>query len=409
MDDKKDIEQRQLDRALGEINSIKGRQPAMSEELCSAERRRFFELSAKFGFTAAVVAAAAGTLLMSEEASAQTALEEKDREKAAKQKITLATEYRIGTTRSYPVIQLNVKENLQNFTNGKIYVKLQAGGTLGIGTALAQKVQAGTVEIGQFSLSNFAPFAPAVDLINLPYWCGENQKFVNLVTSEVWEKQVNQQVRTKGFEPMFYFCIDPRTAAKRRGLSDGPFKTPKDLEGIKFRVPGSEILKQFYRLLGANPTPVAWGETASALKQGVADALDPALGALYAFGFKDTLSWVTFNRPVPDSQVYAMNKTWFDACDKETQHAIREAAGVCLQQNLAQVPASRAYAMAEMRAAGVQFYVPKPDELAQWKEKSGAQRKEWDDIKTKILGSPDKFQALVDAANKPSKYYVNDI
>jgi hypothetical protein len=62
-----------------------------------------------------------------------------------------------------------------------------------------------------------------------------------------------------------------------------------------------------------------------------------------------------------------------------------------------------------MSKAGVQFYVPTADELAQWKEKSGAQRKEWDDIKIKILGSADKFQALVDAANKPSKYFVNDI
>jgi TRAP-type C4-dicarboxylate transport system substrate-binding protein len=356
-----------------------------------------------------MVAAGAGTLLLPKEAAAQTAQEEREREKTAKYKITLATEYRIGTTRSYPMIQLNVKENLQNFSNGKIYVKLQPGGALGTGSALAQKVQAGTIEIGQFSLSNFAPYAPSVDLINLPYWCGENQKFVNLVTSKTWNDQVNSRVREKGVEPMFYFCIDPRTAAKRRGLSGGPFKTPKDLEGIKFRVPGSAILKQFYRLLGANPTPVAWGETPSALKQGVADALDPSLGALYAFGFKDILSWVTFNRPVPDSQVYAMNKAWFDKLDGDSKEGIKQAAEVSFQQNLAQVPASRAFAMAEMRKAGVQFYVPKPDELAQWKEKSGAQRKEWDATKAKILGSADKFKPLVDAANKPSKYYVNDV
>lgn len=403
-----DMKNKNLDRVLGEINHMRGRTPAATEELRSEERRRFFELSAKFGFTAAVVAAGAGTL-WSEEASAQTAQEEKERESAAKIKITLATEYRVGTTRSYPVIELNVKENLQNFTAGNIYVKLQAGGVLGIGTALAQKVQAGTVEIGQFSLSNFAPYAPAVDLINLPYWCGENQKFVNLVTSKVWESQVDSRVREKGVEPLFYFCIDPRTAAKRRGLSEGPFKTPADLAGVKFRVPGSEILTQLYRLLGANPTPVAWGETASALKQGVADALDPSLGALYAFGFKDTLSWVTFNRPVPDSQVYAMNKAWFDKLDTGTKDAIKEAAAVCFQQNLAQVPASRAFAMAEMRKAGVQFYVPKPDELAQWKEKAGAQRKEWDPIKTKILGSADKFKPLAEAANQQAKYYVNDV
>jgi TRAP-type C4-dicarboxylate transport system substrate-binding protein len=404
-----ELKKRRLDRALAEINHMMGQAPAATEEVRSVERRRFLELSGTFGFTAAMVAAGAGTLLLPKEAAAQTAQEEREREKSAKYKITLATEYRIGTTRSYPMIQLNVKENLQNFSNGKLYVKLQPGGALGTGSALAQKVQAGTIEIGQFSLSNFAPYAPSVDLINLPYWCGENQKFVNLVTSKTWNDQVNSRVREKGVEPMFYFCIDPRTAAKRRGLSGGPFKTPKDLEGIKFRVPGSEILKQFYRLLGANPTPVAWGETPSALKQGVADALDPSLGALYAFGFKDILSWVTFNRPVPDSQVYAMNKAWFGKLDGDTKEGIKEAAEVSFQQNLAQVPASRAFAMAEMRKAGVQFYVPKPDELAQWKEKSGAQRKEWNAIKARILGSADKFKALEDAANTASKYYVNDV
>src|SRR3546814_7034656 len=83
--------------------------------------------------------------------------------------MTVATEYRIGTTRSYPEMQLNVKENIQNASNGQIYVKLSPGGQLGIGTKLAEKVQSGTVQAGQVSLSNFSPFAPAVDLVNIPY------------------------------------------------------------------------------------------------------------------------------------------------------------------------------------------------------------------------------------------------
>ena len=138
--------------------------------------------------------------------------------------MTIGTAYRVGTTRSYPIMQLNLKENIQNTTNGYIYVKLAPGGALGVGTKLVEKVQAGTIQAAQHSLSNFAPFAPAVDLINLPYWCGENQKFVNLVTSDVWKREVDVRVQQKGFKPLFYFCIDPRTAAKRRGLSDEPFR-----------------------------------------------------------------------------------------------------------------------------------------------------------------------------------------
>ncbi len=219
------------------------------------------------------------------------------------------------------MMQLDFKENMQNATNGQVYVKLAPAGQLGIGSALAQKVQSGTVQVGQFSLSNFAPYAPAVDLINIPYFCGANQRFVNLVTSDVWKQQVNTKVEERGFRPLLYFCIDPRVVAVRKGATK-PIITPGDMAGIKSRVPGSKMLQQFYRMVGANPTPVAWGETPSAIKQGVADALDPSVGALYAFGFKDMLSHVTFTQPVPDSQCYACNLEWFKTLNSEVQNGI---------------------------------------------------------------------------------------
>jgi len=374
----------------------------------SEERRNFLSLTGKFGLTAAIVAGAAGTL-MSKEAAAQTAKEERERQKAAKYTMTVASAYRIGSTRSYPMMQLNVKENIQNTTDGQVYVKLAPAGQLGAGTALAQKVQAGTIQAAQHSISNFAPFAPAVDLINIPYWVGENQSFVNLVTSDVWKKEVDAKVAKKGFKPLFYFCIDPRTAAMRKGLRDEPFRTPADLKGIKFRVPGSNILKQFYRLLGANPTPVAWGETASAIKQGVADALDPSVGALLVFGFKDVLSWVTFDQAVPDSQVYSCNLEWFNSLPGDVQAAIDFASEITFRQNLTQVPASRAHAMAEMKKAGVKFYKPTPDEMAQWVAAAGQQLPAWDATKKELIGSIKAFDALLDASRSGGKYYVHDV
>ena len=374
----------------------------------SEQRRNFLAVTAKYGFTAAVAAAAAGTL-GSSRAVAQTAQEEKEREKAAKHTMIIATEYRLGASRWYPLMQLNLKENIQNLTVGKIYVKLAPAGQLGTGSVLAQKVQSGTIQAAQHSMSNFSPYAPAVDLVNIPYWCGDNQRFTNLVTSKAWQEEVNKRVEAKGFKPLFYFCLDPRTAAKRRGLGDEPFKTPADLRGIKFRVPGSKILVQLYRLLGANPTPVAWGETPSAIKQGVADALDPAVVALYANGFKDILSWVTFNRTVPDSQLYSCNLAWFNSLEKDVQEGVEFASELTLQQNLAQVPASRAFAMAEMMKAGVKFYVPTDDELQQWVDAAGAHRSEWDGIKKELVGSLSVFEKLREAADTRGKFYVHDM
>ncbi|WP_170381987.1 TRAP transporter substrate-binding protein [Ruegeria atlantica] len=374
-------------------------------ELASEERRNFLKLSATGAFTAAMVAGAAG-VLWSSEAAAQTAKEESEREKAAEHVMTIATAYVLGASRSYPIMQLDLKENIQNATNGKVYVKLAPGGQLGAGGSLVQKVQGGTIQAAQHSLSNFAPFASTVDLINMPYLCGSNQRFTNLVHSDTWKNEVHPKVEAAGFKALFYVVIDPRVVAVRQG--GNPVVTPGDMSGIKFRVPGSKMLQQYYRMVGANPTPVAWGETPSAIKQGVADALDPSVGALYVFGFKDILSHVTFTQAVPDSQVYSCNLEWFNSMPADVQEGIMWGSEMTSHQNLSKVPSARAYAMAELNKAGVQFQSLTGDQLAEWQDAGGYQRSEWDPFKTELAGSMDNFEKLVEAAGTQGKYYVHD-
>lgn len=374
--------------------------------LASAARRNFLKLTASGGFTAAMVLGAGG-MLWSTQAVAQTANEERDREKAAEHVMTIATAYVLGATRSYPIMQLDLKENIQNATNGKVYVKLAPSGQLGAGGNLVQKVQGGTIQAAQHSLANFAPFASTVDLINMPYLCGSNQRFTNLVNSDTWKSEVHPKVEAAGFKPLFYVNIDPRVVAVRKGGA-GAVITPGDLSGVKFRVPGSKMLQQYYSMVGANPTPVAWGETPSAIKQGVADALDPSVGALYVFGFKDILSHVTFTQAVPDSQVYSCNLAWFNSMPADIQDGIMWASEMTAHQNLAKVPSARAYAMAELAKAGVEFHSLTEDQLAEWQAAGGYQRPEWDAFKTELAGSMDTFAKLEEAASTMGKYYVHD-
>jgi TRAP-type C4-dicarboxylate transport system substrate-binding protein len=374
-------------------------------ELKSAERRNFLKLAGTGSFTAAMVAGAAG-VLWSGEASAQTAAEERDREAAAEFKMTLATAYVLGASRSYPIMQLDLKENIQNMTNGKVYVKLAPGGQLGAGGALAQAVQGGTIQCAQHSLANFAPFASAVDLINLPYFCGSNQRFTNLTSSDTWKTEVDPKIAASGFKALMYIVIDPRVVAVRKGGS--AIITPGDMSGVKFRVPGSKMLQQYYGMVGANPTPVAWGETPSAIRQGVADALDPSVGALHVFGFGEILSHVTFTQAVPDSQVYSVNLEWFNSLPADVQQGIEFAGEVTQQQNLSKVPSARSYAMSQLVKNGVEFHSLSDDQLAEWKDVGGYQRSEWDGFKAELAGSMDTFAKLEEAADTRAKYYVHD-
>jgi len=361
------------------------------------DRLRFFEVARRYGFTTAVLASTGG-FLWSRPEVARAADDEAARAKAAKHTMIFATEYKEDAFLTYPIMQTQFKDNLQSLSKGEVYVKLHPAGQLGVGGALAQKVQAGTVQGGSVSLSNFSPFTPVVDLINVPFWCGENQKFANLVTSAAWNSEITPKVTAKGYKPMFYFTVDPRTVAVRKGFGK-VVKTPDDMRGMKMRVPSSKLLQQFYRLAGANPTVVAWGETPSALKQGVADGLDPAVGALYTFGFIDILEAITTVESVPDAQMFAANFKWFESLPKNLQQAFDDASAKTQAESFAQILVARKTSMEALGKAGIKFHAPSADEHRKWVEACGEQRAEWNDIKKELAGSIDMFDKLKTAAN----------
>ncbi len=379
--------------------------PAELREQASIDRRRFLEVSTKFGFGVAVVAATEGVIWDSQ-AVAQLAQDEASKEAAAKVKMQFATEYKNEDYVKLPIMQLKFKENVEAASKGEIFVKLFPGGALGIGAALAQKIQSGTVSGGAVSLSNFSPFTAVVDLINIPYWCGENQKFANLVTSAAWNDEITPKVMEKGYKPIFYFTMDPRTISTRKGFR--AIKVPKDMEGMKMRVPPSAILQQIYKLAGANPTVVAWGETAAAIKQGVADGLDPAITALATFGFHDILGNVTFVKTVPDAQMFACNAGWYKSLSDGHRKAFDDASAKTQVESFAQIEHARKESMRIMSAEGCQFHQLSDEQYKTWVEACGEQKKEWDEFKIKLAGSLDSFEKFKKAANTKGPITVAD-
>ena len=372
--------------------------------LTSTERRRFLKLSAGFGFTAAMVALHKGAL-GEEDASAVIGRKEAELKAAAEHSMILGTAYAPGVSRSYPIMQLDFKENIQNTSRGKIYVQLASRGRVGASGALARKVQKGSIEAGQCSISNFSPFVPEVDLINIPYWCSENQNFVNLVTSAIWKKEIHPKIEAKGFKPLWYPCIDPRTIAVGKRTKD-PIKTPDQMRGIIFRIPNSIMLQKVYQHLGANPSVVEWVEAATAIRSGHVDALDPAVGALYVFGFKDLLSHITYTDIVHDAQLFFCSLEWFNRLPQHLRASLEFASEMTMRQNHAQVPTARAHAEMQMTAAGIQLHRLSADEKARWVQKVGAQLAIWNDVKKQLAGSLKQFDKFKEAADTTGNYYI---
>ncbi len=60
----------------------------------------------------------------------------------------------------------------------------------------------------------------------------------------------------------------------RNLITQKVIKTPADLKGMKIRTPGSKSYIDTLTAMGASATPLPWGETMSAVQQGVVDGLE---------------------------------------------------------------------------------------------------------------------------------------
>jgi len=373
---------------------------------CNADRREFMSLAARFG-----VAAATFVLYGQPQGgyAAESAEEDVYRKANARFLMKVGIAYPLEYSRYYPFIPFTVKKHIENLTQGEVYVELRANAQEGIGAELAAKVRQGKLQAAQHSVSNLAPFAPPVDLLNIPYWANTNQRFLNLIQSDIWQHEVGGRIRDHGVDILHYELVGPRTAATRKGFGK-IIKTPDDIKGIKFRVPASRILRRFYRMSGAIPTPVPWGKTGQAMAEARADALDPSEQGLYIGpgGLRHQVESISFIQSVQNASVYSINLAWFDSLPSTVQGQIREAAELIFEDQLKAALDTARLTRRLFKQDGVTLYWPTENELSQWREVGGAQRKEWDDLKLELAGGEIEFQRFVKATQEAGKISIGD-
>jgi TRAP-type C4-dicarboxylate transport system substrate-binding protein len=72
-----------------------------------------------------------------------------------------------------------------------------------------------------------------------------------------------------------------------------PIRSPEDLRGMRIRTMENPMHLAYFRELGANPTPMSWGELYTALQQGVVDAQENPFVMIYDGRFYEVQRYVS--------------------------------------------------------------------------------------------------------------------
>ena len=172
----------------------------------------------------------------------------------------------------YPTTQglFKFAELVKERSGGQIVIDVKYGGQLGKGEKkVVEQVQFGALDMARISISPVTEFVPALEAFGLPYiWASQDHlwKVLNGPTGQRLLKEVENY--------RFYGLAYYESGARSFYNSKKEIKTVDDLKGLKIRVQKSKLMIDLVNTMGANATPIAFGEVYDAISKGVIDGAE---------------------------------------------------------------------------------------------------------------------------------------
>ncbi len=185
----------------------------------------------------------------------------------------LAAEWRFAVEEGPGDVQTVYAEEFKRLveerTGGKVSVTIYTYGQLGNENDLTELTASGAIQFSNASPGHLGTFVPEVQVLSLPFLLPESAEAKGRILSgsEALYTDLAQDFTNKGLK---LFTIYPE--GEMVWTTKKEVRTPADLSDVKFRVMTSPILIEQFKLYGANPVALPWGEIYSGLQMNIIQA-----------------------------------------------------------------------------------------------------------------------------------------
>ncbi len=143
---------------------------------------------------------------------------------------------------------------------------------------------------------------------------------------KVMDGAIGDQIKA-AFEPAGLVVLAFYDAGARSFYnSKKPIKTVEDMKGLKFRVIQSDIFVDMVAALGANATPMPYGEVYSSIETGVIDGAENNFPSYDTAKHFEVAKYYSMDEHTILPEVFVMNKAAFDKLTPEDQEIFKQAA-----------------------------------------------------------------------------------
>jgi TRAP-type transport system periplasmic protein len=178
---------------------------------------------------------------------------------------------------------------VEGYTGGDVELQLFPGSALGNETEMLQNTRTGELDLCMLSVPNLSPFSKRINILTFPYVIKSMDDAVTITTGKLGHQWNEILIEEAGVRVMAWTYSNFRhlTNSKRKITSMA------DLKGLKVRTPQNALMIESYKAWGANPTPMAWPETFTALQQRVVDGQDNPYIVNYTMKFHEVQDYIT--------------------------------------------------------------------------------------------------------------------
>ena len=212
------------------------------------------------------------------------------------------------------------EQDLESRLPGEVDFVLFPGGTLGKDIDVMNGLKLGTHEMS-IACSPVQSLEPTLGVFEAPFLITDRETAKKILLGPIGDELL-ANLTEKGIIGLALTELGFRQITN----NVRPIRTVEDLRGLKIRIPNTPFRKVTFEALGANPTPIAFGETYTALRQGVIDGQENPLPSIYGAKFHEVQRYVTIANYLFTPCTIMASPIHFNAWPEEVREAVRATA-----------------------------------------------------------------------------------
>ncbi|RUR46452.1 TRAP transporter substrate-binding protein [Vreelandella populi] len=266
-------------------------------------------------------------------------------------------------------------------SDGEITVQLFPNNTLGDDVEVTQQMQMGAVEAAIIPTAKLSGFVPAMQIVDLPFLFPSPEVAHTVLDGQAGDDLLAtvEQVGLKG--------VTFWESGFKQFTCDQPVNGPEDFAGQKVRVMQSPIIMEQFKAMGANPVPIAFGETYNALQQRIVDCQENPLVSITQMKFYEVQSDVVISNHAYLGYAFLFSQRWFDGLSPENQALLTDVARETTTFQREETARREAGYLATIEASGTAISTLDDAQLSAFREATASVHEAFaSDIGTDLMG-----------------------